>query len=247
MSKINSVYEQIKKVMDNYDIPAYIWAPIAASESSFNQYAHALNSSENSMGLFQINIVANPQYSSYDLYDATTNSNIAAQNFILPAFNYAKTVTSDPLKQAEIVYSGLKNPDDTSANNFSWIPAGGIMPAWTAALKQQFDDYFTQYSGGAEPIIDTNTPGADTTGKGGTKTTTTTPPTAISTGAKSPTPSITSTITGNIVHLFIIVGVLIMLCIAMFKMFSETKTGAQVIEVGKDAITKSAQAAAMGA
>ena len=50
---------------------------ISSCESGFNTNAHKNDAIEDSRGLWQINIKANPQYSSYDLFDPQTNANIA--------------------------------------------------------------------------------------------------------------------------------------------------------------------------
>lgn len=133
------VKTQIKSVMDKYGIPEKIWLPIAVAESSLNKDSTAITPTEFSKGIFQINVKAHPQYSYYDLYDPTVNAEIAAKDFILPAYNYAKSVTSDEKKQALIIYSGLKDPDNIKAG---YIPEGGIRPLWTPSKKEWFSNLF---------------------------------------------------------------------------------------------------------
>jgi soluble lytic murein transglycosylase-like protein len=58
----------------SYNLDAAV--QIAKCESGFNPDAHN-TSGEDSRGLMQININANPQYSSYNLFDPQTNSNVA--------------------------------------------------------------------------------------------------------------------------------------------------------------------------
>lgn len=58
---------------------------IAYCESGFNTAAHCLNCfgvSEDSRGLWQINVNAHPQYKSVDLFDPQVNANAAYQIYL---------------------------------------------------------------------------------------------------------------------------------------------------------------------
>ena len=59
---------------------------ICFCESSFNTNAHNTNG-EDSRGLMQINIEANPQYSMLDLFNPQINTNVAFEMFTRYGFN----------------------------------------------------------------------------------------------------------------------------------------------------------------
>lgn len=138
------LFDKIKPIFDSFGVPEYIWKPAARKESGLNPYALNDNGKELSKGIFQINVMAHPQYAAYDLYDAETNAEIAARDFIAPAYNYARTITTDPELQALIVYSGLKNPYNPKEG---YIPNGaGIRPKWTKSTMDTFLNYYKQYA-----------------------------------------------------------------------------------------------------
>jgi len=109
-----SIYETVKKIMDEYGVPASIWYPIMQMESGGNPESHNPNG-EDSRGLFQINLYAHPQWSHLNLYDPEVNARIAAENFLLPAY-----------KQAQA--KGLTNTVDQA----EYVWRYGIRPFWTA-------------------------------------------------------------------------------------------------------------------
>jgi len=150
------VITKVKAVMDSRGIPEYVWLPIAYTESSFNPNAHALTSREDSRGLFQINLTAHPQFESYNLYDPTVNATLAADDFINPAYTWAiQQGFTDHLSIAEITYSGLKNPNSSKS---SYVPSGGIRPAWTAATKARFETNFNKFQNGYDGTGGDTTP-----------------------------------------------------------------------------------------
>lgn len=139
----------IDPIMAEKGVPSWLWKSIAAKESGFNPGALAVTDSEYSKGIFQINVKAHPQYIDTDLADPVTNATIARDVFIAPAWEYAQTVTSDPVRQALIVYSGLKNPERLETGAAAeYIPGGaGIRPKWTTATRDAFLGYVTEYRG----------------------------------------------------------------------------------------------------
>jgi len=54
---------------------------ICFCESSFNTNAHNQNSREDSRGLMQINILANPQYQNLNLFDPGINTSVAFEMY----------------------------------------------------------------------------------------------------------------------------------------------------------------------
>ena len=146
--------KKIAPVFEAKGVPAWLWMPIAARESGFNTGATANTSSEYSKGLFQINVKAHPQYINTDLYDPVVNATIARDVFIAPAYEIAKSITSDPKKQALIVYSGLKNPESLDTGEKAvYIKDGGIRPKWTTETRDAFLKYYDQYAGVQIPNV----------------------------------------------------------------------------------------------
>ena len=162
----------VASVMEGLGIPKYIWYPIMMSESEGNPNNQLSNQHEDSRGLFQINIKANPAFAKYDLYNEDVNAEIAGKYFIKPALDYAKNRTDNQLEQLLITYSGLRNPDDVEGKiNYGtpkYIPEGGIRPYWTYSLKDKITGYYNSListsssveggSGIGEPYKETTTP-----------------------------------------------------------------------------------------
>lgn len=128
------VYAQVKAVMDRYGIPEYIWYPIAVMESGGNPYAENITSREHSVGIFQINLVAHPEYASYDLKDPAVNAEIAARDFISWAWEQAKELFSSPEDQAAYVWRY------------------GIRPQWTAEKEAAIKEEVRKFLSGAGQI-----------------------------------------------------------------------------------------------
>lgn len=78
METNTATYYKIKKVMDQYNIPDWIWLPIAQLESGLNSLATNITDKEYSMGIFQINVKAHPEYSSLNLFDPEENARAIA-------------------------------------------------------------------------------------------------------------------------------------------------------------------------
>ena len=140
MALSQSDYANVKEVFKGYGVPEKIWKAIMMTESEGNPRNVMATGKELSMGLFQINVVAHPQYANTDLYNPVINANIAARDFIAPAYRYAQQITTDPMKQALITYSGLSDP---TVGSRSYLPNGaGIRPEWTVATKNRFINYY---------------------------------------------------------------------------------------------------------
>lgn len=110
----------VKQIMDKYGIPYYVWWPIMQAESGGNPQARAVTDREDSRGLFQINLPVHPQYTGLDLFDPAVNAEIAARDFLAPAYAQAKQ----------------KYPDDPVAQTL-YVHKYGIKPQWTAALAEK--------------------------------------------------------------------------------------------------------------
>jgi hypothetical protein len=200
MSLSTDNYAKVKAVMEKYGIPEWIWYPAMMVESGGDTNAHTVSGVDDSYGLFQINLKANKQYSGYNLNDPVVNATIAARDFLLPGYTTAKTLTSDTKKQAEISYSGLKDPENV--NSRSYI-AGGIKPAWTSSLKTSFDSFYkTIVEGGIEDasnqMIEYNSTVAET--------------------------STDRNILESILVAIIMVGLVVLILIFLSKMISSTQT-----------------------
>lgn len=90
MAATKDTLDKVRAVAEKYGVPEWVWLPILNKESGGDPSSHADTSSEDSRGLFQINIKANPQWAGTDLYDPTTNAKIAFENFIAPAWEQVK-------------------------------------------------------------------------------------------------------------------------------------------------------------
>lgn len=126
------------EVAKKYGIPDYIWKPILYTESSGNPNSVAQTSSEYSVGLFQVNVLAHPQYRVEDLKNPAYNAEVAMRDFIKPAYDYltAKGVT-DQKQLANAVYSGI----DPTTGKYYPSQYGGIRPAWTPQTQNVFNSY----------------------------------------------------------------------------------------------------------
>lgn len=135
-------YSAVKKVFSDRNIPEYVWFPIMQMESGGNTNAHANTTREDSRGLFQINIKANPQWKGVNLYDPVENAKIAADHFIAPA--YVKATTN----------AGLKKESDITA----YVWRYGIRPAWNdtkeKSIKEKVQAFLSGGGSGNESIID---------------------------------------------------------------------------------------------
>jgi len=233
----NDTLSAIAAVMDSKGLPAWLWLPIASVESGFDPNAHALTSQEDSRGIFQINVVAHPQWASTNLFDPAINAQIAADNFLLPAYSYAVQQTSEQELIALIVYSGKKDPRNFASKGY--IPSGGIRPAWNATSMSRFLTAYNKYK--------------DTTNIGGINTGTNLTPTNKNpqTDATANTPTNTKpTIVDGIKSSWLTTGFIIMIVIAMFyalmKLVTMTEKGKTVINVITEAGKGAAQGAAVG-
>lgn len=130
-----SVENTVKSVMDSYGIPSNIWRPIMSRESSGNPAARNITSDEHSIGLFQINIVANPGYIGQDLTDPTVNATIAARDFISPAYEKSKSLFPGD-EEAQAVYTYKE----------------GIRPYWTSDLEESFRDSYRSVAGAGSSL-----------------------------------------------------------------------------------------------
>jgi len=120
----------VKDIMIKYNIPDWIWKPIMNTESGGNPKDAFITSKESSYGLFQINKKAHPEYSINDLLDPVKNAEIAARDFLTPAIHSMNIdITKPSLRSAQIVYSGMVDPNDFSKG---YIPSGGIRPDWSS-------------------------------------------------------------------------------------------------------------------
>jgi hypothetical protein len=199
----------VRSVMQQYGIPDYIWYPIARAESGLNPFAVNNSPREISKGIFQINVRAHPEYAQTDLYNPETNAEIAARTFILPAYNYAKTVTTDPKQQALIVYSGLKNPQAGTSGGY--IPSGGIRPKWSSDLMNRFTGYFNDFVSGGSGSVS---------------------------AAAAPADSLTLSAGQSIVKVLIIIGISIAGLAAFFSLFKDSAAVQIVTKGAKAAVTK---------
>lgn len=113
--------KEVAGVFSRYGVPEYVWRPIMQAESGGNPKARAVTDREESVGLFQINLKAHPEYRKYDLTDPAVNAQIAARDFIAPAWEKARVIP-DPGQQTLTVWKE------------------GIRPNWPSVQKSGADD-----------------------------------------------------------------------------------------------------------
>ena len=112
---------EVEKVFEKYGIPKHIWYPIMVAESSGNPKTRNVTPNEESVGLFQINLKAHPEYRHLDLTNPVINAEIAARDFIAPKWKIAKALP-DPGSQALYIWK--------------W----GIKPNWNLVQEKGLDD-----------------------------------------------------------------------------------------------------------
>lgn len=137
------VFDKIGALAQKYNIPFSIWRPIVENESGGVANAVASTSKEYSVGLFQINTLAHPQYAVADLLDPIKNTEIAFRDFIRPALDYVEETYPDitPKKKAELVYFGA----DPDTGKYFPSRYGGIRPALTTRNINVFRGLFDKY------------------------------------------------------------------------------------------------------
>lgn len=111
--------EEVKEIFAGYGIPTYIWRAIMLLESGGKPDAHNNSGTEDSRGLFQINLKANPAYKDLDLFDPVINAMVAARDFIWPAYQEARA-------------RGIKDPEELAV----YVWRHGIRPFWTDAKEK---------------------------------------------------------------------------------------------------------------
>lgn len=124
--------EPVRELANLYGIPEYIWRSIMEMESGGNPLSHASTDKEDSRGLFQINIKANPKYTGYNLYDEKTNAEIAFKDFILPTWNM------------------VKGTDMAAGEQAAYVWRYGIRPAWTDEKEESITFKASQIASGIE-------------------------------------------------------------------------------------------------
>lgn len=141
----------VKDLGNLYGIPEYIWRSIMEMESGGNPNAHALTDREDSRGLFQINIQANPKYKNLDLYNPKVNAEVAFKDFILPSWNLVKGTGMPAGEQAAYVWRY------------------GIRPKWTEEKAESIMFKASAIASGIEgqtPDPDANNTDAGSGGEG---------------------------------------------------------------------------------
>lgn len=148
--------DDVRKVMDAWGIPEYIWKPIMTLESGGNPKAY--NPRETATGLFQIRHDVHTQYAGLDLLDPVVNAQVAARDFLVPAWRRAREIFSDPGQQAAFVWREGLRPKWTPVKektvmalarqevgtmpeenkNASWFVEGGRIEPWSPSLWQRF-------------------------------------------------------------------------------------------------------------
>ena len=120
-------YKQVYQNMKDQGIPPWVWYPIMMCESGGDPKAWNSSLTENSKGLFQINIMANPKYHSYDLFNPGINAALIAKYWIKPVWDKGKYRYNWP---------SLVGCKDCYKN--------GVLPFWTVDLEEKVEKLYYQ-------------------------------------------------------------------------------------------------------
>jgi hypothetical protein len=125
MSELDPKIEAIlQKTGDKYGLPREIWYPIVMLESGGSTTARANTSSEDSRGLFQVNIYAHPDANSVQLYDPEYNA-----NYQMPELKkYYDEGLGKGLTGSELV---------------KYVERYGQRPKWTEDVERAIDHYYS--------------------------------------------------------------------------------------------------------
>lgn len=137
----NSIQDIVKSIGDKFGVPFQYLYPIYMTESGGDTTAHALTSSEDSRGLFQINIKAHPDANSGQLFDPSYNA-----NYIMPTL-------ANTYKEA--VAKGL-----TGVNIPLYMEQYGERPQWTTSVVNSITSNYNNFMSGnvqATTLNNTNT------------------------------------------------------------------------------------------
>lgn len=111
------VIADVADVMASYGIPEWIWQPIMQLESGGNVSAIADTAKEYSVGLFQINLKAHPEFAGFDLTDPRQNATAIARLWS-SRLDFSDVLAMPMEKQAAHVWQYGSRP--------AWTPAHEI-------------------------------------------------------------------------------------------------------------------------
>jgi hypothetical protein len=122
----NNIYSIVENVGKAFSIPMDILYPIVMHESGGNPSAHAKTDSEDSRGLFQVNINAHPEANGSLLFNPEYNA-----RYQIPAL--AKVYN-------EGVSKGLKGADLAV-----YVERYGERPQWNSNVENSIRGYYNEY------------------------------------------------------------------------------------------------------
>lgn len=130
------IYNQVAPLMEAAGIPEYIWAPIMELESSGNPFALADTPKEYSIGLFQINTKAHPEYAGYNLNDPRENA----------------LAIIDLWERRGVIEKARSLPIEEQA---AYVWRYGSRPAWTPEKERRITELSKEYlSQKHNPVFD---------------------------------------------------------------------------------------------
>jgi len=134
----NDILNILKTGSASSGIPVAILYSIVMNESGGNPNAHALTSTEDSRGLFQVNLRAHPNANSSQLFNPTYN-----MNYMLPEL---KTYYN---KGLALGLSGV--------GLAQYVERYGERPQWTTKVATTVANFYNEYTGGKSPTTDSTT------------------------------------------------------------------------------------------
>lgn len=148
----------LQNASQKYGIPTSILYPIVMTESGGNTNAHTVTSSEDSRGLFQVNIMSNMDANSSQLFNPSYNINYQVPKLVSTYDSgLAKGLTGSALAQ--------------------YVEQFGQRPQWTSTVANNISAYYNQFMSASTfsgvdilklsdyPASQSNTPATDTTPK----------------------------------------------------------------------------------
>lgn len=124
----SDIMDKLQKASDKYGIPTSILYAVAMTESGGDTTKHAVTSTEDSRGLFQVNIRANTDANSSQLFN--------------PDYNISYQVPKLKSTYDEGVAKGLKN--EALAQ---YVEKNGEKPQWTDTVATNVNKYYREYFG----------------------------------------------------------------------------------------------------
>lgn len=124
----NNILTLLENASQKYGVPMTVLYPIVMTESGGNTNQRALTPTEDSRGLFQVNLYSNPNANSSQLFNPQYNI-----DYMLPTIKKSYD---------EAVSKGLTGKDITL-----YVEKNAERPQWTDTVVSNITKYFNDYTG----------------------------------------------------------------------------------------------------